>query len=133
MIVYLDANIVIYLVEKDPTWGPKVVARLAALRTAGDELAISDTHRLECLVGAFVLGDSALAADYAAFFADPDVKVLPLTGPVCERAARLRASQNFKPLDAIHLAAAVEHGCGLFLTNDGKLGRCQDITVEVLT
>ena len=34
MIVYLDTNIAIYAVENPPVWGPKAVARLAALRQA---------------------------------------------------------------------------------------------------
>ena len=32
-----------------------------------------------------------------------------------------------------HLATAVEHGCGLFLTNDAQLRSFPDIPVEVLT
>ncbi len=35
--------------------------------------------------------------------------------------------------DCLHLAAAIEHGCGLFLTNDAQLPRCSAIAVEVLT
>lgn len=58
MTVYLDANIVIYLVEADPNWLPRVQARLSASRLAGDQLAISDVHRLECLVGPLILGDA---------------------------------------------------------------------------
>ncbi len=53
MIVCLDANIVIYLVEQNPIWEPKVSARIAAFRAAGDEIAVSDAARLECLVGPF--------------------------------------------------------------------------------
>jgi predicted nucleic acid-binding protein len=52
---------------------------------------------------------------------------------VWERAARLGATFNLKPLDSLHLATAIEHGCGLFLTNDTQLTRCTDIPVEVLT
>ena len=59
--------------------------------------------------------------------------VWPLTAAVCERAARVRATHGFRPLDALHLAAAVEHGCGLFLINDAQLVRFPDIPVEVLT
>jgi predicted nucleic acid-binding protein len=78
MIVCLDADCTIYFVEQDPTWGPKVTARLAA---------------------------------------------------------RLRAASvfNLKVPDCLHLAAAVEHGCGLFLTHDAPLKQCKDIPVEVLT
>jgi hypothetical protein len=45
MMICLDANIVIYLVEKTPLWGPKVVARLAAATVAGNKVAVSDLAR----------------------------------------------------------------------------------------
>jgi hypothetical protein len=49
---------------------------------------------LECLVGPFILGDPAILADYASFFADPAVQVVPLSAAVCERAARIRATHT---------------------------------------
>ena len=133
MIVYLDANRVIYDIEQSPYWGPKASARLAGLRAAGDQFALSDLHRLECLVGPFVTGDAAVLAAFAAFFTDPSVQVFPLAALVYERAARIRAAHRFKALDSLHLAAAVENGCGLFLTNDAQLARFPDVPVEVLT
>ncbi|MCI0456592.1 MAG: PIN domain-containing protein [Gemmataceae bacterium] len=132
MIAYLDSNCVIYFVERVAVWWPKVAARLAALRAAGDEIAVSDLARTECLVGPLVTGSGTLLASFQAFFADPDIRVFPLTPAVCERAARIRAAYRFKLPDALHLAAAIEHGCGLFLTNDAQLARCTDIAVEVL-
>ena len=38
-----------------------------------------------------------------------------------------------KPLDALHLATAIEHSCGRFLTNDVPLQKFPLITVEILT
>lgn len=133
MIVCLDANIIIYYVERNPVWEPKVSARLKAIAAAGDSLAASDAALLECLVGPFQSGDSATLADYQKFFGSPDVQMLAVTPTVWQCAARLRAAFNLKPLDSIHLASAVEHGCGLFLTNDAPLARCTAIAVEVLT
>jgi predicted nucleic acid-binding protein len=133
VIVCLDANIVIYFVERNPVWEPKVAARLRTLAAAGDSLAVSEASRLECLVGPLQSGDAAILADYQKFFALAGVQMLSVTTAVWERAARLRATHRFQPLDAIHLATAAEHGCGLFLTNDPPLARCTDITVEVLT
>ena len=66
-------------------------------------------------------------------FTSPDVQVLPVSAAVCDRAARIRAQYGFKPLDALHLAAAVEYGCTLFLTNDGRLTKFTAIPIEVLT
>ncbi len=34
--------------------------------------------------------------------------------------------------DALHLAAAIESGCDVFLTNDNQLASFTDITIEVL-
>lgn len=132
MIVYLDANFVIYFVERNPVWGPKVVAHLTALLARGDQLALSDLTRLECQVGPLMSGDIVLLSKFTTFFQSPDVRVLPLTGAVCDRAAALRAKYRFKTPDAIHLAAAMEHSCNRFLTNDAKLTSCTEITVEVL-
>jgi hypothetical protein len=33
---------------------------------------------------------------------------------------------------SLNLSAAIENGCGLFLTNDTRLSRCTEIPVEVL-
>jgi len=104
------------------------------LRAAGHSLAVTDLARTECLAKPMQQGNAAVLADYAAFFRDPDLQALPLTAAVCERAAALRAASNFQIAvpDCLHLAAAIEHGCGLFLTNDNQLSRCTDITVEIL-
>jgi hypothetical protein len=45
MIVCLDAIVVIYLVEQNPLWEPKVSARIAGYRAAGEENAVSDVSR----------------------------------------------------------------------------------------
>jgi hypothetical protein len=79
-------------------------------------------------------GDAAVYADFQRFFSSPLVGMLPLTVACYERAAQVRvaSAMRIKLPDALHLAAAIEHGCGLFLTNDAQLIRCPDITVEVL-
>ncbi len=133
MIVCLDANIVIYLIEVNPLWTPKATARLAALRAAGDEIAVCDASRLECLIKPLATGNATDIATYRSFFAGPAVRMLAVTSAAWERAARIGAAFNLKPLDAVHLAAATEHGCGLFLTNETQLARCTDIAVEILT
>ena len=95
MIVCLDANVVIYLVEQNPLWEPKASARIAAFRSSGDEIAVSDAARLECLVGPFQTGNAADLASYTAFFAGPHVSMLSITVAVWERAARIRAAHHF--------------------------------------
>src|SRR5919198_3901412 len=106
MIVFLDTNIVIYAVENPPTFGARALARLGALRSAGDSFMVSDLTRMECLVGPLAAGDTTLEGQFRAFFAAAGVQVVPITGAVCDRAALIRAPLRFKPMDALHLAAA---------------------------
>jgi hypothetical protein len=49
VLICLDTYCVIYLVENNPFWGPKIVARLATARTAGDTIAVCDLTRVEVL------------------------------------------------------------------------------------
>src|SRR5208337_1715103 len=104
LMVFLDANPVIYLIEQPANLGSKVTARV-----------------------------SDLLARYGTFFSSPDLNVLPVSPAVCDRAARIREQYGFKPLDSLHLAAAVEHGCTRFLSNDAQLKRFPDILVEILS
>ncbi len=131
--VFLDANPVIYHVEQPAVWGPKASARLSAFVAAGEELAVTDLVRMECLVGPLKSGDANLLNDFRTFFNSPDVRVLAITAGVADRAAAIRARHGFKALDALHLAAAAEHGCSQFFTNDAGLKAFPDITVEVLS
>ncbi|MFI5459673.1 MAG: hypothetical protein ACHRXM_29970 [Isosphaerales bacterium] len=63
MTVYLDANCVIYLVELNPTWGPKVLARVSSLRSGGNRIAVGDLARTECLAQPFLKGNAAVIAE----------------------------------------------------------------------
>ena len=133
MIVYLDTAIVIYIVENPPTFGAKATNRITTLRAAGDTFAVTELVRMECLVGPFKSGMTARLSDFAAFFSATDLQVLPITTAVAERAAQIRAVHNFRALDALHLAAGAEQGCGLFLTNDARLSAFPVMPVEILT
>ena len=133
MIVYLDSMIVIYLIEGPGPFRIRARARLAQITAAGDETAISHLIRLECRVKPIRASDASLLADYDAFFNAPALLRFPLPEPVFERATEIRAQYGFKLGDSLNLATAVEHGCGLFLTNDVQLRRFPDIPVDVLT
>jgi predicted nucleic acid-binding protein len=132
MLVYLDTVICIYAVEGAPSFQAKARARLAAMRTAGDKPAISDLTWLECRVKPIPLGDAIALADMEAFLSGSDVARVLMPTAVYERGCRIRAVHNYKLADALHLAAAVENGCKVFLTNDRRLSSFPDITVEDL-
>ncbi len=78
------------------------------------------------------LNDNVGLAAMEAMLQAADVIRLPLPPAVYERACHIRAVYNFKLGDALHLAAAVESGCDRVLTNDYRLSKFTDITVEIL-
>ena len=132
--VYLDANVFIYTVEHiapyqaplDIFWGD--VQRMHA------HVLTSELTTLEVLVRPLRDGNSALEAAFrAVLFSSPDVRMLPITLPVLERAARLRAVSSLKTPDAIHAATALEYGCALFLTNDAAFRSVPGLPVTILT
>ena len=132
MIVFLDANVVIYAVESHPVFGVFAQTRIAAAMAAGDTFMINDLVRMECLVLPIRTGKHLIQAQFRAFFARSDVQVVPITPAVCDRAASIRATFNFKAMDALQLAAAVEHGADVFLTADGRLKSFTGLTIEIL-
>jgi predicted nucleic acid-binding protein len=98
---------------------------------AGDHPAISDLTWLECRVRPIRMSDPVALANMEAFLSGSDVARVPMPTAVYERACRIRAVHNFQLADSLHLAAAVESGCGLFLTNDHRLSSFPDLPVEV--
>ena len=76
--------------------------------------------------------DTETLALYDRFFASDAVQVAEITAVVCTRAAMIRSRYHFRAMDALHLAAAIEHGCQRFLTHDLRLQSCSDISIEVL-
>ena len=132
MLIYCDSVIMIYYFDGDPALKARAVQRVDGLLAAGDQIAVSHLSRLECRLKPLRTGNAASLALYDDFFAHPSVQIVPITPAVFDRATMIRATLNFKLADALHLAAAVEAGCDLFLTNDTRLGRFQDIAVEIL-
>lgn len=133
MLFFADTNIVIYLVQQPPVWGPRATAHVNTLVEGGDRIVVSDLVRMECLVGPLAAGDTETLALFDRFFASEGVQVVEISAMVCNRAAAIRARYRFRAMDALHLAAAIEYGCQRFLTSDSRLGDFSEITVEVLS
>jgi uncharacterized protein len=132
VLIFLDSNVVIYLIEQPPNWGQRAAAQIQMFLANKDRLVVSDLTRLECRVRPISVGDAALLAQFDAFFASADVQVAALTPQVCDRATLIRAKHRYRTPDALNLAAALEFGCGLFVTNDGRLTGFPDVSVQIL-
>jgi hypothetical protein len=143
MLYYLDTVIVVYAVEGSPADQQRALDYLAALEQAGHQFAVSDLTRTECLVPVFGPGEGQRLSDFFRFFHGPNLRTVPLTAAMHTRASAIRGNYAYPAVqptppkryglaDALHLAAAIETGCDVFLTNDNELASFLDITVEVL-
>jgi uncharacterized protein len=132
VLIYLDSNIVIYLIEQSPPFGARATACIAALTAAGDAIVVSDLTRMECRSNPVAAADQVTLDLYDVFFGQAVARLMPLSRAVVDRATEIRGRYRFKTPDSLHLAAAVEAGCQNFLTNDLRLSRFTDLVVELL-
>jgi uncharacterized protein len=117
-LIYVDACILIYLVEKHPIYSP-IVRPMFLNPLHRGHLAVSPLVKAECLVGPYKKQDYALAALFEASFSE--LTTLPITDDDFLAAARLRARFGLKFADALHLAVAQRHGCTALWTNDDRM------------
>lgn len=132
--VYIDADAVIYSVEKiEPYW--TLLQPMWAAAKAGQFAIIgSELLLLETLVKPFQTGDTTLEKSFRDLLLNAtEVRLVPMSVTVLESAARLRAQLGFKTPDAIHAATALAAGCALFATNDKGFRRVSGLAVAVLS
>jgi predicted nucleic acid-binding protein len=117
-LVYLDANPIIYTVEKHPVYGPLLQPLWLAAQAKTIEVVSSELALMETLVGPLKSGNSTLERQYEQALLGTDMRLLPITQPILREAARLRATTKLRTPDALHAATAQQAGCVLFVTND---------------
>jgi predicted nucleic acid-binding protein len=130
--VYLDANAVIYSVERHPTYWPLLELVWLAAKGKTIEVVSSDLVLMETLVGPLKSGDTALATAYELLFQQPQTRLLPITQDILRHAARLRATTKLKTPDALHAATALQTGCALLVTNDAGFRVVPGLPLAVL-
>lgn len=116
--IFLDACIYIYGVEDIEAAGQAVRGLLSELPREV-EFVTTDLIRFEVLSGASVRVNPDPRDEYEAILAI--CRNLPVTRELVNRAIELSADHGLRALDALHLAAAVNHGSDEFWTNDRKM------------
>lgn len=76
--VYLDANAVIYSVEKHPTYWPLLQPIWLAAKGKTIEIVSSDLTLMETLVGPLKSGDTALVNSYEQLFQQAQTRLFPI-------------------------------------------------------
>ncbi|MES2970726.1 MAG: type II toxin-antitoxin system VapC family toxin [Patescibacteria group bacterium] len=117
MISY-DANVLIYAFESDTKWSGQ--SRRIVSSGEQETAALSVLIKQEVLTGAALQGKAVARKMRDILQHFENTKFVPVTLAIVERAVELTAKygRQLKGYDAIHLAAAIEHGATVFYTND---------------
>ncbi|MGN6103025.1 MAG: type II toxin-antitoxin system VapC family toxin [Devosia sp.] len=120
--IYLDANILIYAIERGHPWTDDLAALLKRVY-AGDLTAVtSELSLAEVLAKPYALASTDLIDTYEALFSDRSPLVVrSIDRPILRRTAHLRGAGKLRIADAIHVATALEAGCTRFVSNDHQL------------
>ncbi|MEO8808807.1 MAG: type II toxin-antitoxin system VapC family toxin [Rhodanobacter sp.] len=116
-LIYLDACLLIYLVEQDVVWAKPVAEAMAGAVNA--HYAISPLVKMECLVGPARHGDLVRERAFNRLF--ETVVLLDMPDEVYLQAAQLRGRFGLRTPDALQLACAQHHRCDALWTNDERL------------
>lgn len=129
----VDTPIFIYHIE-----GTAHLAGLAGV--ALDELAggaftgvTSVLTLMEIAVKPLQMGRPDVAEEYEVLLANyPNLVIAAIDRPTVRRAAELRAEYRLRPADALQVAACLEQGATVFLSNDRELRRIAELQVWML-
>jgi len=128
--VALDSSIFIYFIEEHPRFLPVVKPVFSSVAAREVAAVTSSLTLLEVLVRPLRANLPALAAEYEQILTrSTGITLIPLDLALLRLAAQLRATCGLKTPDALQLAAALESGCSVFLTNDERIPQVPGLRV----
>ena len=137
MILFLDSNVLIYLIEGDASLVSQVQHSLQKLITSHSNtvIAVSALTLLECRVAPLRDRDTSLLQLYDDFFSTESLQIVDLSRNVLEIATRIRATFGLKTPDALQAACCLSlESQHLFLTEDRAFSKIEQLRVsKVLT
>lgn len=132
-IVGLDTAPIIYFIERHPLYIETMRPFMEALKREEFVVATFTITLVETLVKPLKSGDKYMTRRYSnILLKTKELKVLPLSTQIAEKAAQLRATYNLHTPDAIQLATALSVGATSFLTNDIHLPSIPGLQMLVL-
>lgn len=135
MIIFLDANIVIYQVEAVAEFRDKVRSAIKDLLSLypGGQFSVSRLSLLECLVKPVRERNTPLIERYHSFFAASDLSIVEIGPLVIDLALMLRADSGLRTPDAIQAASALSLAApAVFVTGDRAFSKVPDLNCRVI-
>ncbi len=126
--IFLDTSPLIYYLDGFEPFASKVERYLLSAMDNGDSLYTSTITDTEYLVHPYREKSYIKIISYKSFLQDIHVLKIGIGESIAEKAAQIRAFyQGIKTADSLQLAAAIESGCDVFLTNDKQLKQVSEL------
>lgn len=127
---YFDTNSIIYFIEANEEFRPKIAKLWYVLVAREASFITSEISVAECFYGAFRRQSRELEKSYDRLFFEERTFVLhPLDLETLIEAARLGAGLGLKLIDAVHFRTAVAAQCDIFVTNDRRIRSSHGVRV----
>ena len=136
MIIFLDANIIIYQVEAVAPFRDKVRSAIAGIvaENPAFRFAVSRLSLLECLVKPVRERNAPIIERYRSFFTASDLSIVEVAPQVIERALLLRAETGLRTPDAIQAASALSLAePAIFVTGDAAFAKVHDLASHIIS
>ncbi len=132
--VYVDTNIIIYLIEGLSEYEKPLGEIRELLETSQLHPITSELSLAECLVQPFKTNATEAVSLYRTFLEDSGCfDLLQIHKEVLVQAAYITAETKMKLPDAIHVATAITTNCNLFLTNDKNIRTPRNMEIVLLS
>lgn len=129
-IVCLDTSPLIYYIEKHPKYINALRPLFSEISSGGLIGFTSTISLLEVMVLPLRRGNIALAEKYKEIMLYSDnFTVYEISNDISELAARIRAKYEIRTPDALQIATGVFKKANIFLTNDSRLKKIEEIGI----
>ena len=128
--VFLDTSPIIYLIESNPLFYPKLSSYLAISIKNDVPILTSVISIAEFGVKPKKINKLELIEDLEQMLSVLQIKVVDINLETAEISSSLRAKyQSLKSFDALQRASAISNNCNVFVTNDKRLKTITEINV----
>lgn len=136
MIIFLDANIIIYQVEAVAEFRDKVRFLIETICSEHptSRFAVSRLSLLECLIKPVRERNAEIIERYRSFFRAVDLSIVEISPTVIEHAILLRAHNALRTPDAIQAASALTlTESAIFVTGDAAFAKVPGLTSRIIS
>ena len=126
--IFLDATPVIYFIQQDENFFAQIKKIFKFIKEKNFKVISSDVTTAEACVYAYRQKNLDWLNAFDNLMKFLDVEIIHTNEEIARKTSKIRAEyKSFETPDAFNLATAVISGCDIFLTNDKRLKKFDEV------